>query len=111
MKNGYAAIQPAGAFLQQAKKQETRRLSNPIAVVGSCTDIDEALRLRPDLEVDMEPNLTCQKSKEFEPESFLTAMRRGTSTASSSAPTSAWNQQEKDLEEENQEDLIFQLDM
>jgi hypothetical protein len=166
-------LQPAGAFLRQnnllsapvAPATSTRRHSNPIAVVGSCTDLDEALRLRP--EGDEEAGRLAL-NQQNEPEDFLTSIRRGidelaaesddedsdedsdeeeddeegcyyqaskantyyspdqklphgfplddaldlsdTSTASSSLLT-AWNHQESDDEQDNKEDLIFQLEL
>ncbi|KAH7472284.1 uncharacterized protein KRP23_9279 [Phytophthora ramorum] len=150
-------LQPAGALLRQT--QSLRRLSDPIAVVGSCTDIDQALRL----ECDEEALNPAVQMEQEEPEDFLASIRRGleeleveeeeedsddedsddeggyyqaskdntyyspdqklpgdfllddaldlsdTSTASSSQ-LSPWTPDD-DVEEEEQEDLIFQLEM
>ncbi|GMF15545.1 unnamed protein product [Phytophthora lilii] len=162
-------LQPAGAFLRQSQSLQcvaARRHSDPIAVVGSCTDLDEALRLRPDDDDDAQ---TQQPAQQDEPVDFLTSIRRGldelavesddddddddsdddsddegcyyqaskentyyspdqklpggfllddaldlsdTSTASSSLLT-AWAQQESEDEDDaqDQDDLIFQLEM
>ncbi|ETI57467.1 hypothetical protein F441_00223 [Phytophthora nicotianae CJ01A1] len=75
-------LQPAGAFLRQAYNLQPLRLpSNPIAVVGSCTDIDEALRLEDnqDAAVTLNEPTACQikTSNQDEPEDFLTSIRRG----------------------------------
>ncbi|EEY70344.1 cleavage induced conserved hypothetical protein [Phytophthora infestans T30-4] len=73
-------LQPAGAFLRQAYNLQPLRLhSDPIAVVGSCTDIDEALRL-PDYEDEaatLYSASSCQMKASKEPEDFLTSIRRG----------------------------------
>ncbi|KAL3662353.1 hypothetical protein V7S43_012680 [Phytophthora oleae] len=73
-------LQPAGAFLHQAYNLQpsVHPHSDPIAVVGSCTDIDEALCLRPaydeDDAVDSRMDVPNQQD---EPEDFLTSIRRG----------------------------------
>ncbi|KAK1931321.1 hypothetical protein P3T76_013077 [Phytophthora citrophthora] len=72
-------LQPAGAFLRQAYNLQTsvRPHSNPIAVVGSCNDIDEALRLRPADDEDAADSRMDMPSQKDEPEDFLSAIRRG----------------------------------
>ncbi|KAG7377761.1 hypothetical protein PHYPSEUDO_011038 [Phytophthora pseudosyringae] len=71
-------LQPAGAFLRQAydRQPAVRPHSDPIAVVGSCTDIDEALRLRPECDEEdaLHPAAACHTD---EPEDFLASIRRG----------------------------------
>ncbi|KAG1701879.1 hypothetical protein DVH05_010370 [Phytophthora capsici] len=66
-------LQPAGAFLRQAYNLQppVRPHSDPIAVVGSCTDIDEALRLRSPYDED------AADSQQDESEDFLASIRRG----------------------------------
>ncbi|OWZ13128.1 hypothetical protein PHMEG_00013606 [Phytophthora megakarya] len=61
-------LQPAGAFLRQV--YTLRPHSNPITLVGSCTDIDEALQ-KPLHEEEL------QQEAPQEPEDFLTSIRRG----------------------------------
>ncbi|KAF1781930.1 hypothetical protein PC129_g12650 [Phytophthora cactorum] len=74
-------LQPAGAFLRQAYNLQPLRLhSDPVAVVGSCTDIDEALRLPEDSTVTLNSATSCQMqapNQQDEPEDFLTSIRRG----------------------------------
>ncbi|KUF90729.1 hypothetical protein AM587_10016320 [Phytophthora nicotianae] len=110
-------LQPAGAFLRQAYNLQPLRLpSNPIAVVGSCTDIDEALRLEDNQDA---AGYYYQASKEntyYSPDQKLPGGfllddaldLSDTSTASSSLVP--WAQQESD-DESDMEELIFQLDM
>ncbi|POM64573.1 Hypothetical protein PHPALM_19878 [Phytophthora palmivora] len=145
-------LQPAGAFLRQA--YTLRPHSNPIAVVGSCTDIDEALRLE-------DASYETETPNQDEPEDFLTSIRRGldeleaeasddedddsddegyyyqakentyyspdqklpmtfldddfdlsdTSTASSSQLAPWAHQEDESDSDDDQEDLIFQLEM
>ncbi|CAI5727442.1 unnamed protein product [Peronospora destructor] len=75
-------LQPAGAFLPQAQKLQPSVLADPIAVVGSCTDIDVALRLLPECDGDdamTHDSMADQmgQSQLDEPVDFLTAIRRG----------------------------------
>ncbi|CAI5727367.1 unnamed protein product [Peronospora destructor] len=75
-------LQPAGAFLRQAQKLQLSVLADPIAVVGSCTDIDVALRLLPECDGDdvmTHDSVADQmgQSQLDEPVDFLTAIRRG----------------------------------
>uniref|UniRef100_M4B2Q4 Uncharacterized protein n=1 Tax=Hyaloperonospora arabidopsidis (strain Emoy2) TaxID=559515 RepID=M4B2Q4_HYAAE len=79
-------LQPAGAFLRAARSfrssDAVHQFSNPIAVIGSCTDIDVALRLDLDQDdVKTEPSKACclrkQSQLDDEPLDFLTTIRRG----------------------------------
>ncbi|CAI5707426.1 unnamed protein product [Peronospora effusa] len=75
-------LQPAGAFLRQAQKFQPSVLADPIAIVGSCTDIDVALRLRPECDGDdamTHDSVAYQmgQSQLDEHVDFLTAIRRG----------------------------------
>ncbi|TDH71756.1 hypothetical protein CCR75_001090 [Bremia lactucae] len=76
-------LQPAGAFLRQNSNVQPLRLqSNPVLIVGNCTDIDEALRL-PDNQYAAESldfACLCEGApyrQKDESEDFLTSIRRG----------------------------------
>ncbi|CAH0479901.1 unnamed protein product [Peronospora belbahrii] len=80
-------LQPAGAFLRHVEKLETFvplwRRSDPITVVGSCTDIDIVLQLQ--LECDEDDRMRFNNAavcsmgerQQDEPLDFLTSIRRG----------------------------------
>ncbi|EGZ12491.1 hypothetical protein PHYSODRAFT_286984 [Phytophthora sojae] len=74
-------LQPAGAFLRQAQNlQPAGAFLNPIALVGSCTDIDEALRFCDEEAADQMERGRQQENataNDAEPVDFLASIRRG----------------------------------
>ncbi|KAE8996752.1 hypothetical protein PR003_g19670 [Phytophthora rubi] len=91
-------LQPAGAFLRQAQNlQPAGAFLNPIAVVGSCSDIDEALRLCD--EGDGDQMERGHQQDEAEPVDFLASIRRGLDEL-----VAASEADDEDSDEEEEED-------
>ncbi|KAG6584590.1 uncharacterized protein IUM83_07938 [Phytophthora cinnamomi] len=112
-------LQPAGAFLRQAQTLQPAgaflRHSDPIAVVGSCTDIDEALRLgvQEDGDEDTVRQMeSChqQEGAADEPVDFLASIRRGLDelVAASEADDEAEDSDDDDDEDGDDEGGYYQ---